>query len=74
MKILQNIAKVTPISKPTKDLKSRLLPSINEQRSMKDDEIKSIYNFVDLLDKMLMLDPQKRISAKDALSHPFFIA
>ena len=74
MKIFQNIAKVTPISKPTKDLKSRLLPSINEQRTMKDDEIKSIYNFVDLLDKMLMLDPQKRISAKDALSHPFFIA
>lgn len=29
-------------------------------------------DFVDLLKKMLEIDPSKRIDAKEALSHPFF--
>jgi serine/threonine protein kinase len=29
-------------------------------------------HFYDLLDQMLQIDPTKRITAKDALSHPFF--
>ena len=28
--------------------------------------------FLDLLQKMLLIDPNERISAKDALNHPFF--
>ncbi|TIB82456.1 kinase-like protein [Wallemia mellicola] len=68
----QQIEKPIAISKPVKDLRARLIPSINEQKHMKEDEIKSLQSFVDLLDKMLALDPLKRISVKDALSHPFF--
>ena len=68
----QQIEKPIAISKPLKDLRARLIPSINEQKNMKEDEIKALQSFVDLLDKMLALDPLKRISVKDALSHPFF--
>ena len=30
------------------------------------------YNFYDLIEKMLCIDPTKRISAKDCLNHPWF--
>jgi serine/threonine protein kinase len=29
-------------------------------------------NFIDLLEKMLRFLPEERISAKEALAHPFF--
>lgn len=29
-------------------------------------------NIVDLLDKMLVLDPKKRYSVNECLNHPFF--
>jgi serine/threonine-protein kinase PRP4 len=38
---------------------------------MRDDEIKQLTSFVDLLDKCLQLDPTKRITPRDALLHPF---
>lgn len=38
---------------------------------MKDDELKLLLSFVDLLDKCLMLDPSKRITPREALMHPF---
>jgi len=34
-------------------------------------EAKQIAQLVDLLDKMMHLDPDKRITAKEALRHPF---
>ncbi|TIA91076.1 hypothetical protein E3P99_01264 [Wallemia hederae] len=68
----QIVAKTLPISRPVKDLRAKLIPSIAEQKGMKEEELKSLQAFVDLLDKMLTLDPQKRISVKDALAHNFF--
>lgn len=68
------VAKTLPFSRPTKDLRDKIIPSIAEQKGMKEDEIKSLHAFADLLDKMLSLDPQKRISVRDALGHPFFTA
>lgn len=38
---------------------------------MKDDELKMMLSFVDLVDKCLILDPAKRITPRDALVHPF---
>ncbi len=38
---------------------------------MKEDELKPMLHFVDLLEKCLQLDPAKRITPRDALLHPF---
>jgi len=38
---------------------------------MKEEDAKLLTSFVDLLEKALMLDPAKRLSARDALLHPF---
>ncbi|GAA5990385.1 hypothetical protein JCM5350_003679 [Sporobolomyces pararoseus] len=57
-------------AKPPSDLRSRLMPS-GVTRKMKDDEVRLLTNFVDLLDKMLNLEPSKRPLPKDLLAHPF---
>ena len=59
------------MSKATRDLKSRLLPPSSVQVKMKDDELKLLLGFVDLLEKCLQLDPARRLSPRDALMHPF---
>ncbi len=38
---------------------------------MKDEELKLIVDFVDLVDKCLVLDPSKRLTCREALMHPF---
>lgn len=57
-------------SKPPSDLRSRLMPP-GVTRKMKDEEVRLLTNFVDLLDKMLSLEPSKRPLPKDLLAHPF---
>lgn len=67
----QDVLKTLVISGPSRDIRSRIMPSSAIQLKMKDDEIKQMTNFVDLLDKCLQLDPAKRITPRDALLHPF---
>ncbi|CAH1780416.1 unnamed protein product [Owenia fusiformis] len=52
---------------PTKDLLADL---IGNQR-LPDDQLRKVQQLRDLLDKILMLDPAKRMSINDALKHPF---
>ncbi|KAL7423690.1 U4/U6 small nuclear ribonucleoprotein prp4 [Cryptotrichosporon argae] len=66
-----DVVKSTVINKATRDLRSRLLPSSSVQLRMKDDELRQLQQFVDLLEKCLMLDPARRISPREALLHPF---
>lgn len=64
-----DIVRKVHISKPTRDLRARLMPPSSTQ--MKDDERKLLTSFVDLLDRCLALDPSRRIMPKEALVHPF---
>ncbi|BGP13574.1 hypothetical protein JCM10213_008711 [Rhodosporidiobolus nylandii] len=57
-------------SKPPSDLRSRLMPA-GVTRKLKDDEVRLLANFVDLLDKMLSLEPARRPTPKELLNHPF---
>lgn len=57
------------LSKPTRDLRSRLLQSSGNK--MSDEESQQLFSFIDLLEKCLVLDPSRRITPKDALMHPF---
>ena len=52
---------------PCRDLLSLL---IGHQR-LPEDQMKKVLQLRDLLDKILMFDPQKRINAKQTLEHPF---
>ncbi|KAL0062658.1 U4/U6 small nuclear ribonucleoprotein prp4 [Marasmius tenuissimus] len=63
------VVKKVHISKPSRDLRSRLMPPTSVK--MKDDESKFLLSFIDLLDKCLALDPTRRITPKEALVHPF---
>lgn len=38
---------------------------------MAQDELRTVTHFVDFLDKALNLNPDKRLSVKEALVHPF---
>jgi len=68
---LQDVIKTLVINKAARELKSRLIPSSNVLLKMKEEDAKLLTNFVDLLEKALMLDQAKRMRARDALLHPF---
>ncbi|KAI0085914.1 kinase-like protein [Irpex rosettiformis] len=64
-----NVVRQIHITKPSRDLRARLMPPSSAK--LKDDELKTLTSFIDLLDKCLALDPAKRITPKEALVHPF---
>ncbi|KAI1143387.1 kinase-like protein [Hypoxylon sp. FL0543] len=57
------------IVKPTRDLRTRLLAASG---GMNDVESRDLNHFVDLLERCLTLNPDKRITPSEALKHPFF--
>jgi serine/threonine-protein kinase PRP4 len=60
--------KVVSITKPLKDMRARLLKNTNELR---EGDKEMLLQFVDFLDRCLALSPDKRLTPKEALQHPF---
>ncbi|KAL4772195.1 kinase-like domain-containing protein [Aspergillus nidulans var. acristatus] len=63
--------RVMDFKKPTRDLKTRLMGK--GTRGMTDSEAKELALFVDLLDRCLSLNPEKRCTPAEALKHPFIL-
>lgn len=55
-------------NKPTRELRPRLLAAAS---GMMDAESKDLNLFIDLLDRCLNLNPEKRCTPAEALKHPF---
>ena len=47
---------------------SEMLPA---NQRMPEDQVKKVKELKDLLDKIIQIDPAKRLSIRDAIAHPF---
>ena len=66
--ILQDVVKILNFTKPTRELRGRLLAT---GATLPDSELRELNLFVDLLDKCLNMNPEKRCTPTEALKHPF---
>ncbi|KAG0046386.1 U4/U6 small nuclear ribonucleoprotein prp4 [Gryganskiella cystojenkinii] len=64
----KDVIRKIQITKPTKDLKSRLMPYT---MSMSPVDVIQVNHFINLLDRCLHLNPEHRITPLEALAHPF---
>lgn len=60
------MVKLVSVTSPLEDLGAKL-----SAKRASDDDKRDIAHFKDLLEKMLVLDPAKRIGVREALAHPF---
>lgn len=67
----RDTVKTIAFSKPTRDLRTRLLGGTKGKLS--EEETKELGLFVDLLEKCLSVNPEKRITPAEALKHPFIL-
>lgn len=68
VKIQEYVKKMT-LAKPTRDIKSRIMAA--SSAGVTEEEGRLILAFIDFLDKCLALSPEKRMTPKEALAHPF---
>lgn len=64
----RDTVKTLAFSRPTRDLRTRLL---GKDKKLGEEEAKELGLFVDLLEKCLSVNPEKRITPSEALRHPF---
>ncbi|KAL8626797.1 hypothetical protein Q9189_007503 [Teloschistes chrysophthalmus] len=64
----KDVVRVINFTKSTRDLRSRLMANA---KGLEDGETKELYSFIDLLDRCLNLNSEKRCSPAEALKHPF---
>jgi serine/threonine-protein kinase PRP4 len=64
----KDVVRMLNLLKPTRDLKTRLMATA---RGLGDADLKELNLFVDLLDRCLALNPEKRLTPTEALKHPF---
>ena len=66
----KDVVKMLNFVKPSRDLKARMSVV---GKGMTDAETKELNLFVDLLDRCLQLNPEKRCTPAEALKHPFIL-
>ncbi|KAG0227929.1 U4/U6 small nuclear ribonucleoprotein prp4 [Actinomortierella wolfii] len=64
----KDIVKTIQYTKPVKDLRTRLLPYTS---NMAPADVVRVNHFINLLEQMLHLNPDHRITPQEALQHPF---
>ena len=64
----KDVVRIMSFSKPTRDLRTRLMTNV---KGANDGEIRELNAFMDLLDRCLSLNSEKRCTPAEALRHPF---
>ena len=64
---IQDIVRTINFTKPTRELKQRLMSAATGNEA----EMKELNAFVDLLERCLNLNPERRCTPDEALKHPF---
>ncbi|KAG0167520.1 U4/U6 small nuclear ribonucleoprotein prp4 [Apophysomyces sp. BC1034] len=65
----KDVIKKMTIVKPTRDIKSRIMAA--SSAGVTEEEGRLLVAFIDFLDRCLVLTPDKRMTPKEALNHPF---